>query len=136
MPVGWLTSAFHPKQTFASIKQRHMLASGKERAVGAKRIASIGLLLALSALGLANIVSAVLYGGVWMTRTGFNWTYFESDPVLFLWSLVLSIVAFVGLGGLAIFCICSVRAEKKFLNELSSKPRFEDGAKTSRQDDT
>ena len=101
----------------------------------AKRIVSVGLLFALSAIGLANIVCAVLYGGVWLTRAGFKWTYFESEPVLFLWYLAVSIVVFVGLGGLAILGLYSARTEKKFLDELSSKPRFEDRSKTLRQDD-
>ena len=99
--------------------------------MSAKRVASIGLLLVLSAIGLINIICAVLYGGVWLTRAGAEWIYFDSKPVQFFWTLALSIVAFVGFGGLGILGVFSARSERRFSDRLSSQPRFDDHSKTS-----
>ena len=100
--------------------------------MSAKRVASIGLLLVFSAMGLTNIICAVLFGGVWLTRTGADWIYFDSNPVRFFWTLALSIVAFAGLGGIGILGVYSARSERRFLDRLSSQPRFDDGSNTSR----
>jgi len=103
--------------------------------MSAKQSIAIVLLLVGSMIGLINIVCAALFGAVWLTRGGFNWTSFQSNPVMFLWTLVLSVIAFVGMGALAAFALYCAKNERTLFDRSRPRSPYEDRSHNSRLTD-
>ena len=96
-----------------------------------KQFIGIALLFGCSALGLINMICAIVYGTVFLTRRGFHWVDLTTDPLQFWWSLGASVVCFLGLGSLGGLIIWSLRIERRFLDRQSARPQYEDSSHRS-----
>jgi hypothetical protein len=94
------------------------------------RRVAIAVSLSVAALGLANLVCAIIFGAV-RTNYSSEWLYFHNAPIGFLAAVAFSLIAFVGLSALSVLMMVSARDERRYWAKVSSLAPTEESPKAS-----
>lgn len=102
----------------------------------AKRAEIKQILMGLAALGgafvgIANLICAVAYGAVFLTRGSSDWTTLDAAPFRFFFSVAASLIATPFLALMGVLAIKGARDERRFLESAPYRPHYEEPTHTS-----